>query len=304
MLDQRSLFDNAYYLQTNPDVALALANGKVSSGFDHYQRFGKAEGRNPNALFDTEYYLETNTDVATAVAQNKITPAGHFIRFGQFERRNPNPLFDTEFYLSNNADVAAAIQRTQLTPFEHYLKLGQFEDRKPSSLFDPKFYLQKYPLVATAVKNGLVKSAFDHYIRYGLEETLVTTTPAASEDLSLAKNLGVLSETQVVNDFVGTAEPVDIYSFILNSPSRFSLTLDGLTADADVELIQDINRNQVVGIDGIVATSSNLGTTGEKIVSDLLPAGLYFVRVSQFQGDTSYKLTLASAAVSFPVISE
>jgi hypothetical protein len=302
MLDQRSLFDNTYYLQTNPDVALALANGKVSSGFDHYRRFGKAEGRDPNALFDTQYYLETNTDVAAAVAQNKITAAGHFIRFGQFEGRNPNRLFDTEFYLANNPDVAATTRKTQLTGFEHYLKSGQFENRKPSNLFDPKFYLQKYPLVATAVQNGLVKSAFEHYIRYGLKETLVTTLPAPNEDLSLAKNLGVLPEVKVVNDFVGTAEPVDIYSFILNSPSRFSLTLDGLTADADVELIQDINRNQVVGIDGIVASSNNLGTNGEKIVSDLLPAGLYFVRVSQFQGDTSYTLTLSSAPASSPTI--
>jgi hypothetical protein len=302
MLDQRSLFDNTYYLQTNPDVALALANGKVSSGFDHYQRFGKAEGRDPNALFDTQYYLETNTDVATAVAENKITAAGHFIRFGQFEDRNPNPLFDTKFYVANNPDVSAAIRATSLTAIEHYLKSGQFEDRQPSRLFDPKFYLQKYPLVGTAVNNGLVKSAFDHYIRYGLDETLVSAPPAASEDLSLAISLGVLPEIQVVNDFVGIKEPTDIYSFILNSPSRLSLTLDGLIGDADVELIQDVNNNQVVGIDGIVATSNNLGVTGEEIVSDSLPAGLYFVRVSQFEGDTNYTLTLGAAPIPAPLI--
>jgi hypothetical protein len=302
MLDQRSLFDNTYYLQTNPDVALALANGKVASGFDHYQRFGKAEGRDPNALFDTQYYLETNTDVATAVAEKKITAAGHFIRFGQFEDRNPNPLFDTKFYVANNPDVSAAIRATPLTAIEHYLKSGQFEDRQPSLLFDPKFYLEKYPLVGTAVNNGLVKSAFEHYILYGLDETLVSAPPAPSEDLSLAINLGVLPETQVVNDFVGINEPTDIYSFILNSPSRLSLTLDGLIGDADVELIQDINNNQVVGIDGIVATSNNLGVAGEEIVSEFLPAGLYFVRVSQFEGDTNYTLTLGASPVSSPLI--
>ncbi|MDF0556635.1 PPC domain-containing protein [Kamptonema sp. UHCC 0994] len=296
MLDLRSLFDNAFYLENNPDVGLAIANGKVSSGFDHFNRFGKFEDRDPNILFDTSYYLETNTDVAAAVEEGKITAADHFIRFGQFERRNPNPLFDTAFYGSNNLDVTAAVQRNQLTLAEHYLKLGQFENRQPSLLFDPDYYLQKYPLVAAAVNNGVVRSAFEHYLRFGLEETLVSVPPTQSEDLTSARSLGVLDGIQGVSDFVGDTEPVDIYSFLLNSPSNFSLTLDGLSADADVELLQDINRDGIVGINGLVGSSTNFGTASEQIISPRpLPAGLYFVRVSQFQGDTNYNLTLSSA---------
>ncbi|HLO52232.1 MAG TPA: PPC domain-containing protein [Kamptonema sp.] len=299
MLDLRSFFDNTFYLQNNPDVGVALANGKVSSGFDHFNRFGKFEGRDPNALFDTTYYLETNTDVAAAVEQNKTTAVDHFIRSGQFEGRDPNFLFDTAFYRSNNSDVAAAVQRNQLTFAEHYLKLGQFENRKPSQIFDPNYYLEKYPAVATAVSNGLVKSAFEHYVRFGLEERLAGAPPDPTENLNLAKSLGVLNGTQRVTDFVGNTEPVDIYSFILNSPSRLSVTLDGLSADADLELIQDINRSGLVGIDNLVGSSTNFGTASEQIVtSGLLPTGLYFVRVSQFQGDTNYNLTLASAPQS------
>lgn len=297
MLDLRSLFDNAFYLENNPDVGLAIANGNVSSGFDHFNRFGKFEDRDPNILFDTSYYLETNTDVAAAVEEGKITAADHFIRFGQFERRNPNPLFDTAFYGSNNPDVTAAVQRNQITLAEHYLKLGQFENRQPSLLFDPDYYLQKYPLVAAAVNNGVVRSAFEHYLRFGLEETLVSVPPTQSEDLTSARSLGVLDGIQGVSDFVGDTEPVDIYSFLLNSPSNFSLTLDGLSADADVELLQDINRDGIVGLNGLVDSSTNFGTASEQIITSRpLPAGLYFVRVSQFQGNTNYDLTLASSS--------
>ena len=38
-------FDEAAYLASNPDVARMKAAGQVGSGFDHYMRAGRAEGR-------------------------------------------------------------------------------------------------------------------------------------------------------------------------------------------------------------------------------------------------------------------
>ena len=106
---------------------------------------------------------------------------------------------------------------------------------------------------------------------------------------------------KTASDFVGAAEPADIYSFILNSPRLFSVTVDGLSADVDVELIQDINGNGALGLDDIIASSNNLGTASETIVSNgALPAGTYFVRVSQFQGDTNYDLRLLSTPSVIP----
>ena len=40
-------FDEAYYLKTNPDVAAAVADGRMASARFHYQAFGKREGRLP-----------------------------------------------------------------------------------------------------------------------------------------------------------------------------------------------------------------------------------------------------------------
>jgi hypothetical protein len=42
-------FDESYYLAQNPDVANAVRSGSFSSGYDHYVKHGKAEGRLPTA---------------------------------------------------------------------------------------------------------------------------------------------------------------------------------------------------------------------------------------------------------------
>jgi glycosyltransferase involved in cell wall biosynthesis len=39
-------FDEAFYLRQNPDVAAAVADGRLASGYDHYIRYGRREGRN------------------------------------------------------------------------------------------------------------------------------------------------------------------------------------------------------------------------------------------------------------------
>jgi len=42
-----SLFSEKAYLRAHPDVADAVANGALPSGWEHYQLFGQAEGRDP-----------------------------------------------------------------------------------------------------------------------------------------------------------------------------------------------------------------------------------------------------------------
>lgn len=38
-------FNEADYLAANPDVAAAVAAGQLKSGREHYEKFGKIEGR-------------------------------------------------------------------------------------------------------------------------------------------------------------------------------------------------------------------------------------------------------------------
>lgn len=43
-------FDEDWYLGVNPDVAKAVQDGRLKSGWDHYVQYGRAEGRRARIL--------------------------------------------------------------------------------------------------------------------------------------------------------------------------------------------------------------------------------------------------------------
>ena len=83
------LFDAEWYLHAYRDVA---ASGM--DAWDHYQTYGAAEQRNPNALFDAAWYLAKYPDVAAAGAD----PVEHYRLYGAAEGRDPGPGFNSAFY--------------------------------------------------------------------------------------------------------------------------------------------------------------------------------------------------------------
>ncbi len=99
----RALFDTAWYLAQNPDVAQA--------GLDplqHYLKQGAWELRNPNPLFDSDWYLETNPGVGG------LNPLVHYVASGA--ARDPHPLFDSRLYVET---LGAPTPGT--TPLEDFL---------------------------------------------------------------------------------------------------------------------------------------------------------------------------------------
>jgi|GEM_PF-123189 len=168
--DPSLLFSNSFYLQQNSDVAAQVNAGVFRSGFEHYELSGQFEKRNISQVFDTRYYLEQNLDVAAAVERGQTTAIAHYLNSGQFEGRNPSRLYDNSLYLSQNPDVAAAIGTDSLTGIKHYLNSGQFENRSPSAEYSNGFYLQQNQDVAAAVGSAAIRSAFEHYVEYGVAE--------------------------------------------------------------------------------------------------------------------------------------
>lgn len=73
IISRSRMFNEAWYLEKNPDVAAAKLDP-----VRHYLRFGAAEGRNPHPLFDTRAYLERNPDVA----ESGVNPLVHSILHG------------------------------------------------------------------------------------------------------------------------------------------------------------------------------------------------------------------------------
>ncbi|MDG5494640.1 hypothetical protein [Niveispirillum sp. BGYR6] len=168
-------FNEAFYLSANPDVAAAVSAGLLSSGQQHYDLYGRVEGRMPSAPmfspgqigFDEKLYLATNPDVAQAVSAGVLKNAyQHYYLYGQYEGRDPNALFDSNWYLAHNPDVAAAVASGSLrSAAQHYAQYGAGEGRDPSASFDVSAYLAANPdLVAAGVNPAF------HYMQYGIAE--------------------------------------------------------------------------------------------------------------------------------------
>ncbi|GET36092.1 pre-peptidase C-terminal domain-containing protein [Microseira wollei] len=119
----------------------------------------------------------------------------------------------------------------------------------------------------------------------------------AAEELSTATDLGTVTSSQNLTGFVGNDDPTDVYRFTLGSASNVNFTLSGLSADADLVLIQDVDDDGVLGEDlhiqeaEIIGLSELEGTASETI-DTLLQAGTYFIQVEQYEGDTNYNLGL------------
>jgi hypothetical protein len=97
-----------------------------------------------------------------------------------------------------------------------------------------------------------------------------------------------LTSGQAFSDWVGNIDANDYYRFDLARASSFSLSLNGLSSDANVELLNSTG--------GALATSLQQGTTAESISRELA-AGTYYVRVNPASGNTSYNLTLSAAII-------
>ena len=132
----QKLFNQAFYLSSNPDVLTAVSQG-LTTAFEHFSTFGHRENRPLLPFFDTQAYLLANPDVASATtAPGWVSAWNHFVLFGILEGRSPNGstgftgLFDNAKYLAQNTDVATAVSDGAFrNGFEHYLLFGAKEGR-------------------------------------------------------------------------------------------------------------------------------------------------------------------------------
>lgn len=127
---------------------------------------------------------------------------------------------------------------------------------------------------------------------------LTVATPAdyAGNAPSNARSIPVSSSTNTYTDFIGTADLSDYYGFTLSNTSNLQLSLNGLSADADVQLLR-LNTN---GTTTQVAGSASSGTMAEAININNLAAGNYLAYVYQYSGDTFYNLSISATASTPP----
>ncbi|MEY2977032.1 MAG: hypothetical protein RLZZ435_1171, partial [Cyanobacteriota bacterium] len=127
--------------------------------------------------------------------------------------------------------------------------------------------------------------------------TSIPSVPAdgAGNSTSSARDIGTLTGTRSFSDFVGSADTNDYYRFYVDSTSNFSLSLTGLSADADVQLLNSSG--------GAIVSSANGGSSSESI-SRQLSAGTYYARVYPFNSsNTNYNLSLTANTIAPPISS-
>jgi hypothetical protein len=115
----------------------------------------------------------------------------------------------------------------------------------------------------------------------------LSTGSLADNALSTATNLGTINgNTLSTVNFVGSSDTQDYYRFTLGSTGAFNLALTGMTADADVQLLNS---------SGTVLRTANLSSSRDESMNlASLAAGNYAIRVYQYSGDTNYRLHLSN----------
>ena len=111
----------------------------------------------------------------------------------------------------------------------------------------------------------------------------------AGNTLATARAITVGSSTTSYTDWVGSTDTNDYYRFSLANPGNFNLGLTGMTADADVKLLNSGGS--------VIASSTNGGTASESITGQL-SAGTYYIRVYPYSGNTNYNLAVSAASSS------
>lgn len=162
------LFNAQWYLSQNSDVAAAVARGEITAQ-EHFELFGKTEGRSAGPLFNATEYLQGNPDVAAAVARGDTNAYDHFVQFGAGEGRSPISVLNINFYLSQNPDVAEAVQAGAFSAIEHLLQYGLNEGRQILPFLNLDGYLDANPDVAEAVGSGQT-DPLTHVLQYGIAE--------------------------------------------------------------------------------------------------------------------------------------
>lgn len=125
------IFDKNWYAAANPDVVQALGTSERALR-DHYENFGKREGRSPSSLFDPTFYLNSYPDLKAAFGNNYVAAYDHFLAHGLYENRQGSPHYNISVYKQNYQDLRNAFGTDNSNNWkylQHWLQHGQYEKR-------------------------------------------------------------------------------------------------------------------------------------------------------------------------------
>lgn len=142
--DDLPVFSADYYLRMNGDVANAFGKENYQAARNHWNNYGRAEGRMSAPGFHVREYLELNPDLKAAYGTNYSAAINHLKNYGIGEGRQTSYAFYVRDYLNHYADLRAAYGADFKKAHEHWARYGLNEGRRSSNQFDVYVYLNKY----------------------------------------------------------------------------------------------------------------------------------------------------------------
>jgi hypothetical protein len=321
-------------------IQAGTGNKDPLTGIEHFVKYGQYENRNFSPIFDPYYYLQLNPDVAGVVSPGGLSAIKHYLQYGIEEGRlseappleisltaaqslgnlsletisgfvgNANSQNIYSFTLNatstvqlNLNDLSADADLTLVEDFNSNGLLDEFESLE-ASIAEGTAPEEISSLLSPGTYYVLVEQ-FEGDTNYNLSLSATPFTPpvdTTGNTLNTARDFDPLTGSTTLNEFVGDVDAQDVYRLTLSSSSDLNVKLQDLSADADLELIQDTNGNGFVEEDEIIESSAAPNNVTEAIATNALPAGTYFLLVKQFEGDTTYNLTV-SASASTPALS-
>ncbi|NQE33580.1 calcium-binding protein [Microcoleus asticus] len=206
-----AIFDEQFYLASYPWVKPAIDAGVISSGREHFEKFGREGGLTKvSRYFDENAYLAGNPDLAPFVRTVNpnapfATGLDHFIQFGYDEgqrRAQVSPEYNESFYLANNSELQPFVQNgTFKSGYQHFVQFGSKEGRFGTSFFEPE-YLKENPDIVPFVNSGNLKTGREHFFNFGQFEPARDATFVGTRSNDVITGVGV-GDVELVGVEVG-----------------------------------------------------------------------------------------------------
>ncbi|MCC6233191.1 MAG: hypothetical protein IT580_11145, partial [Verrucomicrobiales bacterium] len=252
------------------------------------------------------------------VAQSGNTPADPYelgalensrVVTGSVQTEDPDDVYRFDIDRSVRA-VDLLIPRTSL---EGYVELILAEDRNGNALIeddeilaDDRGYsggdarLQVWLNPGTYFARVRASRGYESAYRLTLSQSAHAESAGAGDDsLALALQRPPLAPNTLIRDYVGPADPADLYSFTVTGQVhqvRVVIPQTSLTGYLRLQLIRDDNGNLVPEEDEVLDAATGYSGATAAVEAWLNP-GQYFVRVAHNTGyHTAYELTLSQTA--------
>jgi O-antigen biosynthesis protein len=133
-----SVFDEAWYLRTYPEVPEWMEREHIPSAQDFYTEIGQRYGHSPNPFFDENWYRQVYPDIYRSIARNEVQSGFAHYRAEGCHDRDPHWLFSESAYRWAHPALTDARLAEQgfANGYDHFLAVGALGFSKPHAFFD------------------------------------------------------------------------------------------------------------------------------------------------------------------------